>query len=67
MDYEIVICLLVGFSSLAGLAVILTRVRPLPRGWIVVYSAVLALAVVERRHGAVDAERGEHHQAEEAI
>ena len=45
MDYEIILCLLVGFSSLAGLAVILTRVRPLPRGWIVVYSAILALAI----------------------
>jgi rhomboid protease GluP len=55
MDYEIVLCLLVGFSSLAGLAVIFTRVRPLPRGWIIVYSALLTLCIIgwARQQGAI--------------
>src|SRR5690349_736923 len=45
MEYDVVLCMLVAFSSLAGLAMILTRVRPLPRGWMVVYSLLSALSV----------------------
>jgi rhomboid protease GluP len=45
MDYVIILCMLVALSSATGLVVILTRVRPMPRGWIVVYSALLSLSV----------------------
>jgi rhomboid protease GluP len=46
MDYDTVLCVLVVFSSLAGLIAIITRVRPVPPGWVAVYSALLLLSVV---------------------